>query len=158
LHLLQPDANRILQNIHTTTLVVIHVLLLHAKHKVCMNKPVWTIALLILSNSFMTLAWYGHLKFKQMNWFSSLGLFSIILISRGIAFFEYCFRVPANRIGFREYGGPFNLWQLKVIQEVITLIVFVLFTLIFFKNETFRMNHVIGFCLLILAVYFIFKK
>jgi uncharacterized protein (DUF486 family) len=93
-----------------------------------------------------------------MNWFSSLGIFSIILISWGIAFFEYCFQVPANRIGFREYGGPFNLWQLKVIQEVITLIVFVLFTLIFFKNETFRMNHVIGFCLLILAVYFIFKK
>ena len=93
-----------------------------------------------------------------MNWFSSLGLLSIILISWGIAFFEYCFQVPANRIGFRENLGPFNLWQLKVIQEAITLIVFVIFTLIFFKNETFRMNHVIGFCLLILAVYFIFKK
>jgi len=66
--------------------------------------------------------------------------------------------VPGNRIGFRENGGPFNLWQLKVIQEAITLIVFVISTLIFFKNETFRMNHVIGFCLLILAVYFIFKK
>ena len=93
-----------------------------------------------------------------MNWFSSLGLFSVVLFSWGIAFFEYCFQVPANRIGFRENGGPFNLWQLKVIQEAITLIVFVTFTLIFFKNETFRMNHVIGFCLLILAVYFIFKK
>ena len=93
-----------------------------------------------------------------MNWFSSLGLISIILVSWGIAFFEYCFQVPGNRIGFKENGGPFNLWQLKVIQEAITLIVFVLFTLVFFKNETFRMNHVIGFCLLILAVYFIFKK
>ena|SRR6185295_13687302 len=148
----------VLQNIYTPASVTIHVLLLHTKLKLSMNKTVWTIAFLILSNSFMTLAWYGHLKFKQMNWFSSLGLLSIILISWGIAFFEYCFQVPANRIGFRETGGPFNLWQLKVIQEAVTLIVFVIFTLIFFKNETFRMNHVIGFCLLILAVYFIFKK
>ena len=106
----------------------------------------------------MTLAWYGHLKFKQMNWFSNLGLISIILISWGIALFEYSFQVPANRIGYDENGGPFNLWQLKVIQEVITLIVFTLFTIIFFKNETLRTNHLIGFCFLILAVYFIFKK
>ena len=85
-------------------------------------KAVFTIGLLILSNVFMTLAWYGHLKFKQMNWFSNLGLISIILISWGIALFEYSFQVPANRIGYDENGGPFNLWQLKVIQEVITLI------------------------------------
>src|SRR5665647_2464830 len=84
-------------------------------------KAVFTIGLLILSNVFMTLAWYGHLKFKQMNWFSNLGLISIILISWGIALFEYSFQVPANRIGYDENGGPFNLWQLKVIQEVITL-------------------------------------
>jgi|ERR1035437_2284784 uncharacterized protein (DUF486 family) len=121
-------------------------------------KAVFTIGLLILSNVFMTLAWYGHLKFKQMNWFSNLGLISIILISWGIALFEYSFQVPANRIGYDENGGPFNLWQLKVIQEVITLIVFTLFTIIFFKNETLRTNHLIGFCFLILAVYFIFKK
>lgn len=123
-----------------------------------MKKILFTIGLLFLSNTFMTFAWYGHLKFKQMNWFSSLGLFSVILLSWGIAFFEYCFQVPANRIGFEENGGPFNLWQLKVIQEVITLIVFTLFSVFFFKNETLRLNHLIGFGFLILAVYFIFKK
>ena len=122
------------------------------------SKGVFTILLLLLSNIFMTLAWYGHLKFKQMNWFSTIGLTGIILISWGIALFEYVFQVPANRIGFRENGGPYNLWQLKVIQEVITLIVFTLFAVLFFKTETFRVNHVIGFCFLILAVYFIFKK
>ena len=93
-----------------------------------------------------------------MSWFSSLGLVSIILISWGIALFEYSFQIPANRMGYHENGGPFNLWQLKVLQEVITLIVFVVFTLVFFKNETLKLNHVIGFCFLILAVYFIFKK
>ena len=117
-----------------------------------------TIGLLLLSNVFMTIAWYGHLKIKQLPWFASLGLFAIILISWGIAFFEYCFQVPANRIGYSENGGPFNLWQLKVIQEVITLSVFTIFTLVVFKNETFRLNHVIGFIFLVLAVYFIFKK
>lgn len=117
-----------------------------------------TIGLLLLSNVFMTIAWYGHLKMKQLPWFASLGLFAIILISWGIAFFEYCFQVPANRIGYSENGGPFNLWQLKVIQEVITLSVFTIFTLVVFKNETFRLNHVIGFIFLVLAVYFIFKK
>lgn len=123
-----------------------------------MNKAVLTIILLIISNIFMTLAWYGHLKFKQMSWFQSLGLMMFILISWGIAFFEYCFQVPANKIGYRENGGPFNLWQLKVIQEVITLVVFTAFALIVFKNETLRWNHLIGFIFLVLAVYFIFKK
>jgi uncharacterized protein (DUF486 family) len=121
-------------------------------------KSLWTIGLLILSNAFMTLAWYGHLKFKELAWFSKLGIFSIILISWGIALFEYCFQVPANRIGFEENGGPFSLVQLKVIQEVITLVIFTIFTLIFFKTETFRLNHFIGFVFLVLAVYFIFKK
>lgn len=123
-----------------------------------MKKAILTVLLLVLSNTFMTFAWYGHLKFKQMNWFSSLGIVSIVLISWGIALLEYSFQVPANRIGFNENGGPFNLWQLKVIQEVITLIIFTAFTIIFFKNEPFRINHLIGFCFLILAVYFIFKK
>ena len=118
----------------------------------------YTILLLILSNTFMTFAWYGHLKFKDMKWSQSLGLISIILISWGIALFEYILQVPANRTGFKEYGGPFSLVQLKVIQEVITLTVFVIFSLIFFKNETFKVNHLIGFVFLILAVYFIFKK
>lgn len=121
-------------------------------------KGIYTIALLTLSNIFMTIAWYGHLKFKDMNWFSNLGLPLIILISWGIALFEYTAQVPANRIGFEGNGGPFTLWQLKVIQEVITLIVFTFFTILVFKNETFRLNHLIGFGFLILAVYFIFKK
>lgn len=123
-----------------------------------MKKAVLTIVLLILSNTFMTFAWYGHLKFKEMKWFNNLGLIGIILISWGIAFFEYSLQVPANRIGFKENGGPFSLWQLKVIQEVITLSVFTIFAVLFFKNEPLRLNHLIGFIFLILAVYFVFKK
>ena len=105
----------------------------------------------------MTFACYGHLKFKEVKWFDALGLFAIVLISWGIAFFEYCFQVPANRIGFDGNGGPFSLIQLKVIQEVVSLTVFVVFTLLVFKTETFHMNHLIGFFFLVLAVYFIFK-
>lgn len=121
-------------------------------------KGFYTILLLVLSNGFMTMAWYGHLRFKEMEWSKNLGLISIILISWFIALFEYILQVPANRIGFRDHGGPFTLVELKVLQEVITLTVFVFFSLIFFKNETFRLNHLIGFVLLIGAVYFIFKK
>lgn len=121
-------------------------------------KGIITVVLLILSNTFMTFAWYGHLKFKEMKWSQSLGLFAVILISWGIALFEYMLQVPANRTGFKDYGGPFSLVQLKVIQEVITLVVFVVFSLIFFKNETLRPNHLIGFVFLVLAVYFMFKK
>ncbi|KOH45728.1 DMT family protein [Sunxiuqinia dokdonensis] len=117
-----------------------------------------TIGLLILSNAFMTFAWYGHLKFGEMKWFNKWGLVSIVLISWGIALFEYAFQVPANRIGFRDHGGPFSLIQLKVIQEVITLLVFSVFAVLVFRNETFRWNHLIGFVFLVLAVYFIFKK
>jgi uncharacterized protein (DUF486 family) len=123
-----------------------------------MSRGLMTIGLLVLSNIFMTLAWYGHLKFAEMKAFHKAGLFTIILISWGIAFFEYCAQVPANRIGFEGRGGPFSLVQLKVMQEVITLVVFMAFTLVFFRTETFRLNHLIGFCLLVLAVYFIFKK
>ncbi|MBN8577615.1 MAG: DMT family protein [Cyclobacteriaceae bacterium] len=121
-------------------------------------KAFYTIILLVLSNTFMTFAWYGHLKFSQMSWSKNLGLVAIILISWGIALFEYILQVPANRIGFKENGGPFSLMELKVMQEVITLVVFVLFSLVFFKTETFRWNHLIGFIFLILAVYFVFKK
>lgn len=117
-----------------------------------------TIGLLILSNVFMTLAWYGHLKFKELKWFENAGIATIILISWGLALFEYCFQVPANKIGFQGNGGPFSLLQLKVIQEVITLIIFVVFSFLFFKNETLRWNHLLGLCFLVLAVYFIFKK
>ncbi len=121
-------------------------------------KGLYTILLLIVSNTFMTIAWYGHLKFAEWKWFNKLSLFAIILISWGIALFEYMFQVPANRIGFNENGGPFSLVQLKVIQEAITLIVFTIFTLIAFKEETLKTNHLIGFGFLVLAVYFIFKK
>ncbi len=121
-------------------------------------KAFLTIGLLILSNSFMVLAWYGHLKFSEWNGFQKLGLISIIFISWGIALFEYVFQVPANRIGYVENGGPFSLIQLKVIQEVITLIVFAIFTLLVFRTETFRLNHIYSFIFLVLAVYFAFKK
>ncbi|MDD4970001.1 MAG: DMT family protein [Paludibacter sp.] len=117
-----------------------------------------TISMLVVSNVFMTFAWYGHLKMREFKWFDALPLFIIILISWGIALLEYFFQVPANRIGFSGNGGPFSLLQLKVIQEVITLVVFVIFSLIAFKHETFRWNHLLGFIFLVLAVYFIFKK
>ena len=123
-----------------------------------MKKAIITILLLSIANTFMTFAWYGHLKFKEMSFLQNRGLLSIIFISWGIALFEYFFQVPANRLGYSENGGPFNIWQLKVIQEVITLSVFTIFTLLVFKNETLRVNHIIGFIFLILAVYFIFKK
>ena len=117
-----------------------------------------TIILLVLSNAFMTFAWYGHLKFKELKWFENLGLIAIVLISWGIALFEYFFQVPANRLGFKGNGGPYTLVELKVIQEVITLTVFTIFTLIAFKNEHIRWNHLVGFMFLVLAVYFIFRK
>lgn len=121
-------------------------------------KSFYTIALLVLSNTFMTFAWYGHFKFKEMKWFETLPLAGVVLISWGIALFEYFFQIPANRIGYKDNGGPFTLVELKVIQEVITLVVFMIFSLLLFKNEAFRLNHIIGFIFLVLAVYFIFKK
>ena len=121
-------------------------------------KGLLTIGLLICANVFMTFAWYGHLRFSENKKMWGVGLFSIILISWGLAFFEYCLQVPANRIGFKENGGPFSLLELKIIQEVITLVVFVLFSLIFFKSEALRWNHLVGMLFLIGAVYFIFRK
>ena len=123
-----------------------------------MSRGLSSILLLVASNAFMTLAWYGHLKFKGMKGFESLGLFAVILISWGIAFFEYCLQVPANRLGHQDYGGPFSLLEMKVIQEVITLVIFVMFSLLFFKTEQFRWNHLIGFVLLMGAIFFFFKK
>jgi hypothetical protein len=121
-------------------------------------KGIYTVLLLVMSNTFMTIAWYGHLKLRTISRFASLSLFAVILLSWGIALFEYSLQVPANRIGFKDNGGPFSLIQLKVIQEVISIIVFTIFTIIAFKNEQFRLNHLIGFVFLILAVYFMFKK
>ena len=117
-----------------------------------------TITLLVISNVFMTFAWYGHLKLREFKWFESLPIIAIILISWGIAFFEYIFQVPANRIGFRENGGPFTLLQLKVIQEVITLVVFVLFSSVAFKTGVLQWDHIAAFVCLILAVFFVFMK
>ena len=105
------------------------------------------IILLTISNIFMTFAWYGHLKFR------SHALILVILVSWGIAFFEYCFQVPANRIGYECY----NAVQLKTIQEVITLLVFSFFSVLYLK-EQFRWNYLVGFIFIILAVFFIFKK
>jgi uncharacterized protein len=117
-----------------------------------------TVVLLIMSNTFMTFAWYGHLKLRTFSRFQNISLIAVILMSWGIAFFEYSLQVPANRIGFRENGGPFSLVELKVIQEVVSIMVFAMFTLMVFRNEQFRLNHLLGFICLVLAVYFIFKK
>ena len=109
--------------------------------------PLITIALLVGSNVFMTFAWYGHLKFK------AAPLLIVILISWGIAFFEYCLQVPANRIGY----GTFSAAQLKTIQEIITLVVFALFS-IMYLGEPLKWNHLVGFALIVLASWFIFRK
>lgn len=115
-----------------------------------------TVILLVVSNIFMTLAWYGHLKLQQMGISANWPLFLVILVSWLLAGFEYCFQVPANRIGFAENGGPFTLMQLKVIQEVITLSVFTVFATLCFKGESLHWNHFVSFLLLIGAVYFAF--
>jgi uncharacterized protein (DUF486 family) len=106
-----------------------------------------TVALLTVSNIFMTIAWYGHLKFKESP------LWKVILICWGIAFVEYCFQVPANRIGHYEYSAA----QLKTMQEVITLIVFCVFSVLYLKEEV-RWNHLAGFAMIVGAVFVIFKE
>ena len=121
-------------------------------------KPFLTIGLLLISNVFMTFAWYGQLRLKGQKWFDDLPPMGVVLFCWGIALFEYMLLVPANRIGFRENGGPFTLFQLKVIQEVISLGVFTVLALAFFKTETFRWNHALAFAFLILAVYFVLRK
>lgn len=121
-------------------------------------KGLYSILLLLCSNVFMFFAWYGNLKLQSYPWFSKLSLPLVIILSWAVAAFEYSFMIPANRIGYIENGGPYNLWQLKVIQEAISLTMFTVLTVIFFKNETFRINHLIGFIFILLAVYFLFKK
>lgn len=123
-----------------------------------MPRSLITISLLIASNTFMTMAWYGHLRFKDISFLKDLGLFGTIVLSWGIAFLEYSLMVPANKLGSSLNGGPFNMWQLKLIQEVISISVFVIFTLVFFKTDQLKLNHLIGFAFLIAAVYFFFKK
>jgi uncharacterized protein (DUF486 family) len=123
-----------------------------------MTKGLFTIIFLVISNVFMTLAWYGHLKMEEIGWLKKTGIFTIIFISWGLALFEYLFQVPANKIGFVDNGGPFTLFQLKVIQEVITLIVFVVFIKVFFKTINLNINHLYAARCLVLAVYFVFRK
>lgn len=118
----------------------------------------YTILLLLLSNVFMTLAWYGHLKLSLSGISSHWPLFAVIAFSWGIAFFEYCCQVPANRLGFIDNGGPFNLVQLKVIQEVISLIVFAIVAQVLFSGQSLHWNHLAAFLCLIAAVYLVFMK
>ena len=121
-------------------------------------KALTTVLLLVVSNIFMNFAWYGHLKLQEMKISTNWPLYAVILFSWSIALAEYSFQVPANRIGFSGNGGPFSLMQLKVIQEVVTLVVFTLFTTIFFKGESLHWNHFAAFVCLVLAVYFVFCK
>lgn len=123
-----------------------------------MKRAFLTILLLVASNTFMTLAWYGHLRYKDVKMLQNLSLPLTILLSWGIALFEYSLMVPANRIGFAGNEGPFSLLQLKIIQEVISITVFVAFTLLVFKQEEIKWNHLAGFACVILSVYFFFKK
>lgn len=118
----------------------------------------WTILLLIGSNVCMTFAWYGHLKLQEMHISDGWPLILVILLSWGIAFFEYCLQVPANRIGSDINEGPFNLMQLKIIQEVISLTVFTLFVTLVFKGESLHWNHLAAFICMIAAVFFVFLK
>ena len=138
-------------------------------------RAIGTVLLLVLSNIFMTFAWYGHLKLQEMKVSTSWPLILVILFSWGLAFFEYCAQVPANRLGFNgtytenhplfngefkndPIGGPFSLMQLKVIQEVVSLIVFTLIVTLLFKGESLHWNHLAAFVCLVLAVFFVFLK
>ncbi len=123
-----------------------------------MLKGVSSVALLIVANCFMTLAWYGHLQFHKIPALARFGIVGVIFISWAIALFEYFFQVPANRIGYEGNGGPFNLFQLKMIQEVVSLVVFLTFAIFVFKTEKLAWNHLVGFSLIVLAVFFVFKK
>jgi len=121
-------------------------------------KGFWTVILLIVSNTFMTFAWYGHLKYRSVSKLEAWGMGAVILASWGIALFEYSFQVPANRLGFKGTGGPFSLVELKLIQEVISISVFAIFTLVVFRTEQFRLNHLFAFLCILGAVFFTFKK
>ncbi len=123
-----------------------------------MQQGIWTIIMLVFSNIFMTFAWYGHLKLQEMKISTGWPLILIILFSWGIAFFEYCLTVPANRIGFQGNGGPSILLQLKVIQEVISLTVFTIIVTFLFKGQPVQWNHLAAFFCLCLAVFFVFLK
>lgn len=124
-----------------------------------MSRSLLTIAMLCISNVFMTFAWYGNLKLQQVypsvkDW----PLILVILLSWAMAFLEYSFMIPANRIGSQINGGPFSLMQLKVIQEAISLIIFTLIVALVFKGEPIQWNHLVSFALIVAAVFFAFMK
>lgn len=121
-------------------------------------KGILTVLLLVVSNVFMTFAWYGNLKLQELKISTGWPLILVILASWGVALFEYCFMIPANRIGSDINGGPFSLVQLKVTQEVVSLIVFTLIVTLCFKSQTFHWNHLVAFVLLVAAVFFSFLK
>ena len=123
-----------------------------------MSPAILTIILLIVSNVFMTFAWYGHLKLSSAGISTNWPLYAVILLSWGIALLEYSCQVPANRMGYEGNGGPYSLIQLKVMQEVITLVVFVIFSLLMFEGFSLRWNHIAAFALLVGAVYLVFMK
>lgn len=121
-----------------------------------MNLVIATIVLLIISNVFMTFAWYGHIKLKSAGIGTDWPLIVVILLSWGLAFIEYCFMIPANKIGFNENGGPFNLFQLKIIQEVISLTVFTVIAILIFQGQKLQWNYIAAFICLLAAVAFTF--
>lgn len=123
-----------------------------------MSPAVTTIIMLVISNIFMTCAWYGHLKLQSAGVSTNWPLYVVVLFSWGIALLEYSFQVPANRIGFEGNGGPYSLMQLKVMQEVITLVIFVIFSVITFDSFTLKWNHYVAMALLVGAVYLVFMK
>lgn len=123
-----------------------------------MKAGIFTIILLVISNIFMTFAWYGNLKLKELNISTHWPLILVILASWGIALFEYIFMIPANQIGSKINGGPYSLMQLKIIQETISISVFTLIAITVFRTETLHWNHIVAFVFIIAAVFFAFLK
>ncbi len=123
-----------------------------------MSPFISTVLLLLAANVFMYFAWYGHLKLQTAGVTSSWPLIFVILFSWSIAFVEYSLQVPANRIGYEGNGGPYSLMQLKVMQEVITLVVFVIMSVLMFDHFEVRWNHILAFFFLVAAVYLVFMK
>ncbi len=121
-----------------------------------MKPAIITIVLLIISNVFMTFAWYGHLKLNSTGISKNWPLIVVILVSWGIALLEYFFMIPANKIGFKDNGGPFSIFQLKIIQEVISLTVFTIIAMMIFQGQKFQWNHIASYICLMAAVVFAF--
>lgn len=119
---------------------------------------VTTVILLVVANMFMYIAWYGHLKLQTAGVTSNWPLYLVVVMSWGVALLEYSCQVPANRIGFEGNGGPYSLMQLKVMQEVITLLIFMIFSLFVFEGFAIRWNHILAMILLVAAVWLVFMK